>query len=176
VKGPTQGAYLNYVLADRPLIGGFRPKIGDFHIRVVAVQGYPHETHAGILDFLNGLGYPFRWSNRLIPLSYQQAAKEIRRQQLGWFQKRKGAAALIKDMAGGGEKQKSAARQRDDELFMDGDAQRMAEDAREAMAANASGEVRFCYYTSAIVVMEREAERADLVASEIVKGINDRGF
>src|SRR5690606_31680128 len=44
------------------------------------------------------------------------------------------------------------------------------------MAENASGEVRFCYYTSAILVMEPEAERADLVAAEMVKGINDRGF
>lgn len=176
VRAPEHGAYLNYVLADRPLVGGFRPRIGDRHVRAVAVQGYPHETHAGLLDFLGGLGYPFRWSNRIIPMSYQVAAKEIRRQQLGWFQKRKGAAALVKDMAGAGKGEKSAAKQRDDELFMDGDAQRMAEDAKEAMAANASGEVRFCYYTSTLLVMEPDAERADFVAGELVKGLNDRGF
>lgn len=176
VRAPEHGAYLGYVLADRPLVGGFRPRIGDRHVRAVAVQGYPHETHAGLLDFLGGLGYPFRWSNRIIPMSYQAAAKEIRRQQLGWFQKRKGAAALVKDMAGGGKGEKSAAKQRDDELFMDGDAQRMAEDAKEAMAANASGEVRFCYYTSTLLVMEPDPERADYVAGELVKGLNDRGF
>ena len=176
VGAPEHGAYLNYVLADRPLVGGFRPRIGDLHVRAVAVQGYPHETHAGLLDFLGGLGYPFRWSNRIIPMSYGAAAREIRRQQLGWFQKRKGAAALVKDIARGGEGEKSAARLRDDELFMDGDAQRMAEDAKEAMAACASGEVRFCYYTSTLLVMQPGAERADYVAGELVKSLNDRGF
>ncbi len=176
VVAPPHGSYLAHVLADRPLVGGFRPRIGEQHVRCVAVHGLPHETSAGMLDTLGGLGHAFRWSNRILPMSYREAAKEIRRQQLGWFQKRKGAAALAKDMAGGAGKQKSAKQEQDDALFADGDAQRMAEDAAAAMTLNASGEVRFCYYTSTLVVMEREAERVDLVAAELVKTLNDRGF
>ncbi len=176
VRAPRHGAYLCHVLADQPLVGGFRPRVGGLQVRCVAVQGYPHETHAGLLDFLGGLGHAFRWSNRILPLSYGQAAKEIRRQQLGWFQKRRGAAALVRDAVGGAAGQKkSEQRERDDALFADGDAQRMAEDAAAAMAENASG-VRFCYYTSTVVVMEPSPERADLVAAELVKGLNDRGF
>src|SRR5690606_16159626 len=100
VRAPAHGSYLSYVLCDQQLVGGFRPRIGGLYLRPIAIQGFPHETHSGMMDFLGDLGYSFRWSSRLIPLSFQAAAKEIRRQQLGWFQKRKGATALLKDMAG----------------------------------------------------------------------------
>lgn len=176
VTAPAHGSYLNYVLCDQQLVGGFKPTVGKLHIRPIAIQGYPHETHSGMMDFLGDLGYSFRWSSRLIPMSYGSAAKEIRRQQLGWFQKRKGAAALVKDMASSNGKQKSAQQHRDDELFMDGNAQRMAEDAKDAMAANSSGNVRFCYYTNVLLVMEETEDRADFVASEITKAVRDRGF
>lgn len=175
VTAPPHGAYLSHVLADQPLLGGFRPKIGDLHVRPIAVQGYPQETQSGLMDFLGSLGYAYRWSSRLIPLSYQTAAKEIRRQQLGWFQKRKGAMDLIRDMAGG-KGERSAEQTKSDELFMDTNAHAMAEDARAAMAANASGEVRFAYYTSVVLAMEETEDRADFVASEILKAVRDRGF
>ena len=176
VQAPDHGSYLGYVLADQQLVGGFRPRIGALHIRPIAIQGYPNETHSGLMDFLGSLGYSFRFSNRIIPMSYQAAAKAIKRQQLGWFQKRKGATALIKDMAGAKGKKKSGQAQQDDALFMDMSAQLMAEDAQQAMAANSSGAVRFCYYTSVILVMERLEEQADFVATEILKAVRDRGF
>jgi type IV secretion system protein VirB4 len=175
VRAPESGSYLGHVLADQPLLGGFRPKIGDLHVRPIAIQGYPHETESGLMDFLGTLGYGFRWSSRLIPLSYETAAKEIRRHRLGWLNKRKGAMALLRD-ATGGKKERSLREQKDDELFMDGHAQTMVEDAAEAMAANSSGEVRFSYYTSVLLVMERSEERADFVAAELLKAVRDRGF
>src|SRR5437879_6552390 len=173
VRTPPHGSYLNVVLADQELIGGFEPRIGRMAVRAVAVQGYPHDSHAGQGDFLNALPFAFRWSHRVLPLGTAEAAKAIRRHQLQWFKKRKGAAAWVQEMVGG---KRDAAPRRDDELWLDQDARHLAQDASDAAAENASGAVRFCCFTQVAIVMEPDPARADLVAAEILKVLNDAGF
>ena len=173
VRTPTHGSYLNAVLADQELVGGFEPRVGTMAVRVVAVQGYPHESQPGQLDFLNALPFAFRWSNRVIPLGTHEAAKHIRRHQLQWFKKRKGAGAWVHDLVGGG---KASSPKPDEELWLDQDARGMAKDASDAAAENASGFVRFCFYTQAVVVADADSTRASYVAGEILKALNDAGF
>jgi type IV secretion/conjugal transfer VirB4 family ATPase len=173
VRAPDHGSYLNVVLADQELLGGFEPSIGRMSIRAVAIHGYPHESHPGHLDFLNTLPFGFRWSNRIIPLSNLEAAKQIRRHQLQWFKKRKGAGAWVQEMASSS---KTSAPKSDDELWLDHDARDMARDAGEAASENASGLLRFCFYTQVVIVMDKNPERANHVASEILKSLNDAGF
>jgi type IV secretion/conjugal transfer VirB4 family ATPase len=173
VRTPPHGSYLNVVLADQELLGGFEPRVGGMAIRAVAVQGYPHASHAGQGDFLNALPFAFRWSHRVLPLGTAEAAKQIRRHQLQWFKKRKGAAAWVQEMVGG---TRDAAPRADDELWLDQDARHLAQDASDAAAENASGAVRFCCFTQVAIVMDRDPARADLVAGEILKGLNDAGF
>ena len=60
VRTPRHGSYLNVVLADQELVGGFEPRIGRLAIRAVAVQGYPHASQPGQGDFLNALPFAFR--------------------------------------------------------------------------------------------------------------------
>src|SRR5205814_643176 len=78
----------------------------------------------------------FRWSHRVLPLGTAQAAQQIRRHQLQWFKKRKGAAAWVQDMVGG---TRDAPPRADDELWLDQDARHLAQAAVAAAAANASG-------------------------------------
>jgi len=52
----------------------------------------------------------------------------------------------------------------------------MAIDAGEAASENASGSVRFCFYTQVMVVMDPDPTRASYIASEILKALNDAGF
>ena len=172
---PPDGVYLDSVLADQELVGGFEPIMGGEHIRVVAVEGYPSMSTPGVLDALNRLPFAYRWSNRLLPLGHQTAAKLIRRHQLNWFKKRKGAGTWLREMAAKG-KEPSATRSADEALFHDQNAQTMAEDAATALAENASGGVRFCVFNQCIVVMEPTSARADMVASEILKTLHDHGF
>ncbi|HEV7594117.1 MAG TPA: DUF87 domain-containing protein [Gemmatimonadaceae bacterium] len=173
VRTPTHGSYLNVVLADQELVGGFEPRIGEMAIRAVAIQSYPHQSFAGQLELLNALPFGFRWSNRLIPLGTHAAAKQIRRQQLQWFKKRKGAGAWVQEMVS---KSSTSAPKPDDELWLDQDARAMAIDAGEAASENASGSVRFCFYTQVMVVMDPDPVRASYIASEILKALNDAGF
>ena len=173
VGTPAHGSYLNVVLADQELVGGFEPRIGQMAIRAVAIQGYPHQSFGGQLEILNTLPFGFRWSNRLIPLGTHEAAKHIRRQQLQWFKKRKGAGAWVQEMVS---KSNTSAPKPDDDLWVDQDARAMAVDAGEAASENASGSVRFCFYTQVMVVMDPDPVRASYVASEILKALNDAGF
>lgn len=172
VRPPRDGSYLNCVLADQVISGGWRPQVGELHIRPIAVMGYPHESAPGILDFLNRLGFAYRWSNRIIPLGREMAEREIKRIEHRWWQKRKGMATWVREIL-------SSSRPRDraeEERWMDQHALRMGEDTAVALAENASGEVRYGYYTATIVVMEKDPRHADYVASEIVKALGEAGF
>src|SRR5216684_5401724 len=173
VRLPPHGSYLNVVLADQELVGGFEPRIGRMAVRAVAVQGYPQQSRAGQCDFLNALPLAFRWSHRVLPLGTQAAARQIRRHQLQWFKKRKGAAAWLQEMVGG---KRAATPRADDEIWLDQDARGLAEDAARAAAENASGAVRFCFSTQVAIVMEPDRSRADVVAGEILKALNDAGL
>jgi type IV secretion system protein TrbE len=176
VRAPEHGAYLNVVLADQELVGGFEPRIGARHIRAVAVHGYPHASHAGALDALNTLPYPFRYSSRILPLTQPTAARVIRRYQLSWYKKRKGAAAWLQDFVGSGQAARARAVDADADLFLDHDARRMAQDASVAVAENASGTVRFCFFNQVLVVTDVDATRADAVAAELLKTLHDAGY
>lgn len=41
---PETPCYLDVVLASRDLVGGFSPRIGDRHLRVVAITAFPHAS------------------------------------------------------------------------------------------------------------------------------------
>ena len=174
VRTPLHGSYLDLVLADQELVSGFEPSIGRHAIRVVAIQGFPDRSQPGQLDILNSVGFPYRWSTRFIPLGTHEASRLIRRHQLQWFKKRKGAAAWAKEMVGGGRNDRPP--DPDDALWQDQDARAMAQDASDAAAENARGEVRFCFLTQVAVVMDADASRADHAAGELLKIFTDRGF
>lgn len=164
--------YLDAILADRAVLGGFAPRIGDLHLRVVAIESYPEASHAGVLDVLNRLPCAFRWSTRIIPMGMHTAAGLIRRQQLTWFKKRRGATDWLRQMAS---KDTTAGQTQDDALFRDQHAHVMAEDAAHAAAENASGDVTFCAINQVAVVFEPSAEAADAVAQALVKTLQDHG-
>lgn len=172
VRAPLHGSYLNCLLADEPISGGFRPRVGELHIRPVAVMGYPHESEPGILDLLNGIGFAYRWSNRIIPLGRESADREIKRIEQRWYQKRKSLASWVREILSSSRTRNPA----EEERWLDQHAVQMGNDTAAARAENASAEVRFCYYTSTIVVMDRDPRHADFIASEIVKALNEGGF
>lgn len=172
VRTPQHGSYLNVVLADQELIGGFEPCIGGRAIRCVAIHGFPDTSRPGLLDLLNATAFPFRWSTRFIPLGANEASRLIRRQQLQWFKKRKGAAAWAQEMAGG----RKTDTLPDDALWQDQDARSMAQDAADAAAENAHGDVRFGFLTQTAVLIEHDARRADQAAGDLLKAVNDLGF
>jgi len=173
VRMPPHGSYIDHLLADQELVGGFEPRMGDRAIRCVALQGYPGRAEPAHLDRLGALPAAFRWSTRVIPLGHAEAARLIRRHQLLWFKKRKGAAAWAQEMAGAS--RKSAGPNADDELFLDHDARAMAHDAAVALAASTSGAVRYAFATQVVVVMDCDASHATATAEQALEAAGDAG-
>jgi len=58
VRVPEIPMYLDAILVDEPLTGGFEPRLGRSHLRILTVMGFPSATHPGILDELNRLAFP----------------------------------------------------------------------------------------------------------------------
>ncbi|PAP79001.1 hypothetical protein B1759_16140 [Rubrivirga sp. SAORIC476] len=169
---PGHGAYLDYALADQPFVGGFEPRVGAKHVRVVAVQGYPNATRPGLADPLTRLPFPYRWSVRFLPFSPATATKVIGKAQLGWFQKRRGAGDWVRDMASKEKRQETEM----DLAFQDANASQMVLDAGAARASNTGGELRFGHLTACAVVMADDARSANERAASLLKAVRDLGF
>jgi type IV secretion system protein VirB4 len=177
VSAPPHGAYLNGVLASQELIGGHAPRIGELHLRLVAIAGYPATSAPGRLDFLNALPFAYRWSSRFIPVGAQTGAAIVRRHQQRWFMGRKGVGAFLRDVTGGSDPVTADRRERQGEaLFYDHDATAMARDAAAALAENNAGTVRFGLATQVIVIADPEARRADEQARAVLVALQDHGL
>jgi type IV secretion system protein VirB4 len=165
VTSPEVPAYLDALLADEPLTGGLEPMLGTAHVRVLTVRGFPASTWPGLLDDLNRLGFPYRWTTRFLFLDKADGEKELTRLRRQWFAKRKGIVTLIRE---------SVFQQ--ESPLVDSDAANKAVDADEALQALGSDQVAFGYVTATVVVWDENprvaAER--LKAAERV--IQGRGF
>ena len=143
-RAPKFANYLDAVLGNHRFVSGFKPAVGGRHIRVVAPAGFPLESHAEVTAFLNELAIPYRWSTRAIFLDPQTAVRELSVWRRNWFQKRLGFAGILKETFGSGT---TAA-------FQNQHALQMAADADSAVAEAQNALVRYCFYTTAVVVTE----------------------
>src|SRR3546814_1724973 len=76
VRVPEIPIYLDALLADQPLAGGLEPRLGNAHLRILTIVGFPTATTPGILDELNRLAFPYRWSTRAVMLDKTEARSE----------------------------------------------------------------------------------------------------
>ena len=98
VRVPETPMYLDALVADQPLIGGLEPRLGSSHLRVLTIVGFPTATTPGLLDELNRLAFPYRWSTRAILLDKTDATKLLTKIRRQWFAKRKSIAAILKEV------------------------------------------------------------------------------
>jgi len=156
--------YLDAVLGRHDFVTGFEPKVDDKHVAVLAIDGFPGSSFPGILDFLSRLPVAYRWSNRFIFLDPNQAEKVINSYRSKWSQKRKSMMNVMREQSGGAA------------THINLDADSMANDAVAAIAEANSGQVRFGYYTSVILLSHHDPEILQETAREIAKVIQNRGF
>jgi type IV secretion system protein VirB4 len=165
VRVPTIPMYLDGVLASQDMIGGFRPDIGDHHLRVIAVTGFPMDSVPEILGFLGRLPVEYRWSTRFIFLDPASAERALRIYRRNWFQKRHGLFGLLKESFNFGTV-----------TFANKDAVAMAQDADDAVAEASANLVHFGYFTCNILLFDADRERVDATAREVVKHLQHHGF
>jgi type IV secretion system protein VirB4 len=165
VAVPEVPFYLDALLADEPLAGGLAPRLGEHHLRIVSVRGFPTSTWPGLLDDLNRLGFAYRWSTRFLCLDKSQAESELVRLRRQWFAKRKGVLTLLRE---------SVFQQ--ESPLVDSDADNKAADADAALQELGSDEVAFGYVTATVVVMDTDLVAADEKIRAIERAIQGRGF
>ena len=98
VRVPEVPMHLDALLVDQPLTAGLEPCLGDQHLRILTVTGFPSATTPGLLDELNRLAFPYRWSTRAILMDKTDAVRLLTRIRRQWFAKRKSVAAILKEV------------------------------------------------------------------------------
>ena len=165
VRVPEIPMYLDALLADQPLTGGLEPMLGGQHLRVLTIVGFPSATTPGILDDLNRLAFPYRWSTRAIMLDKADATKLLTRIRRQWFAKRKSVAAILKEVM-----------TNEASSLIDTDASNKAIDADAALQELGSDLVGEAFVTATITVWDENPRIADERLRLVEKVIQGRDF
>lgn len=162
VRVPETPMHLDALLADTALVGGLAPRLGDVHLKMLSIVGFPTSTWPGLLDELNGQAFEYRWATRAICLDKTDATKTFTRIRRQWFAKRKSVAAILKEVM-----------TNEASTLLDSDAANKAADADEALQELGTDMVGAAYVTATITVWdedERAAEAKLKAAEKIVQG------
>ena len=165
VRVPETPVYLDALLADQPLTGGLEPRLGDQHLRVLTVIGFPTATTPGLLDDLNRLAFPYRWSTRAILLDKTDATKLLTKIRRQWFAKRKSIAAILKEVL-----------TNEASALVDTDASNKAADADMALQELGADVAGMAYVTATVVVWDADPRLADEKLRLVEKVIQGRDF
>jgi len=139
--------------------------LGDRHLRVVTVRGFPTSTWPGLLDELNRLAFPYRWVTRFLLLDKADAERELIRLRRQWFAKRKNIVALLRETVF-----------QQESPLVDSDADNKAADADAALQELGADAVAYGYVTATVIVIDTTAAAADEKRKAIERVIQGRGF
>ena len=165
VRVPETPIYLDALLADQPLTGGLEPRLGTAHLRILTVVGFPTATTPGILDDLNRLAFPYRWSTRAILLDKIDATKLLTKIRRQWFAKRKSIAAILKEVM-----------TNEASALVDTDAANKAADADLALQELGADYAGQAYVTATVTVWDDDPRTADEKLRLVEKIIQGRDF
>jgi type IV secretion system protein VirB4 len=165
VRVPEVPMYLDAILADEEVSGGLEPRLGNAHLRTLTVMGFPSQTWPGLLDDLNRLAFPYRWSTRAICLDKTDAGRVLIRIRRQWFAKRKSIMAILKEVM-----------TNEASMLMDSDAANKALDADAALQELGSDFVGEAYVTATVTVWDDDPKTTDERLRLVEKTIQGRDF
>lgn len=165
IRAPAASAFLDGCLCDAPLVGGVSPQLGDRHLRVLTIKGFPPFTHPGVLDDLNAAAMTYRWMTRYLCLDREESERELVKWRRLWFSRHKSMGALVKEML-----------TREQATFANPDAIAKSEEVDDALQELGSELIGFGFMTSTLVVMAATAAEADEKLRTAERIIASRGF
>lgn len=165
VRVPGVPMHLDALLATEPFSGGLEPRLGEQHLRVLTVVGFPSATFPGILDDLNRLSFAYRWSTRALMLDKTDAVRLLTRIRRQWFAKRKSIGAILKEVM-----TNEAA------SLVDADAANKAADADAALQDLGADDVAQAFVTANVVVWDEDPRAATDKLRLVEKTIQGRDF
>jgi type IV secretion system protein VirB4 len=162
VRVPETPMHLDAILVDESLTGGLEPRLGNAHLRVLTIMGFPSSTYPGVLDELNRLAFPYRWSTRAITLDKTDATKILTRIRRQWFAKRKSVFAILKEVM-----------TNEASVLLDTDAHNKSLDADVALQDLGSDLIGESYVTATLTVWDENPGLADeklRLAEKVIQG------
>ena len=166
---PDVPAYLNQYLATDDFTGGAEPQLGDplndlmpgKRICVIAIDGFPAKSFAGILRELDSVPFDFRLCQQAQLMDEQEAKREHEANRGKWAFKKTPAKQKLSPIKVGS-------------APVDSFAARMEADANEAASAAEHGTEVFVRFSAKVVVMETDAQRLKQAIEAIVRVIKYR--
>ncbi|WP_212376216.1 conjugal transfer protein TrbE [Acetobacter persici] len=165
VRVPEIPMHLDAILVDEELTGGLEPRLGDAHLRTLTITGFPTQTWPGLLDELNRLAFPYRWSTRAICLDRTDATRVLGRIRRQWFAKRKSIMAILKEVM-----------TNEASVLLDSDAANKAADADAALQELGTDQVGQAYVTATVTVWDEDPAVAGDRLRLVEKTIQGRDF
>jgi type IV secretion/conjugal transfer VirB4 family ATPase len=165
VRVPEIPMHLDALLVDQPFTGGLEPRLGDAHLRTLTITGFPSRSFPGMLDELNRLAMPYRWSTRAILLDKTDATKVLTKIRRQWFAKRKSIMAILKEVM-----------TNEASVLVDNDAANKAADADLALQSLGTDDVGQAYVTATVTVWDGSASIATEKLRLVEKIVQGRDF
>ncbi|MDE2184214.1 MAG: conjugal transfer protein TrbE [Alphaproteobacteria bacterium] len=165
VEPPAEPVYLDAILADEPLHGGLEPMLGEAYLRTLTILGFPNATRPGLLDALNHLDFPYRWTTRFIAMDKTEATKVLTKLRRQWFNKRKSITQLLREVM-----------HNEPVQLLDSDADNKVVDSDEALQALGGDHVAFGYLTTTVCLADESRVRVEEKVRAVERVINGLGF
>lgn len=169
VARPERGTPLGRYLVDSAWHPGQYPdwdaRLGTAHIRVLTLTGYPRRSWAGMMQRLEALALPFRWSTRWTGIQPHQQDALLTERQKDWLALEKTTMQQAKEHTTG-----------QDERIINEDATRKTEElgaARQDIGAGYYGVGTFC---TTLITWGPTAEEADDHAQRVRHALEGLGF
>ena len=163
VNLPPIPMYLDAVIGAQEFRPGIVPRLGERLIQTVAIDGFPPESHPGMLAALDQLPIRYRWSTRFIFMDAVDAQARMRAHRRKWQQKIRGFIdQLLNSNSSTG--------------AINQDAARMIGETDSALAESSSGLVGFGHYTSVVVLEGQDSEQLSYCARQVQRVVNNLGF
>lgn len=162
-----ENQYLDSYISDVDIKNEFTPKqIGKKYLSVVSILSHIDLHECGLFDDLNRLGIEYRWNNRFIYISNENAIKISEDYQKSYFIGRKSMSKKMEDKALGDEGAIG-----DSAYFKE-----MKDQAESLETDTRRGVFKSGYYSFNIVLMDEDEKNLKESVNEITKLINNLGF
>lgn len=165
IVSPDVPMYLDHILTDQSVEHGLELKLSDDFMRTVSIKAFPSESFPGILDGLNDLDFPFRWSTRFIFMGHETAKSRIDKIRTAWYAGRKHLTTILKEIAS-----------QTESGLGESSSLRRSEDADAAIQLLDEGVVSFGFFTATLSVWSLDRKIADERINKVISSINRLGF
>ena len=164
LKMPNRPLLLDHYLCDAPFYGGLEPKLGDKHLRIVAVTGFANDSFFGMFDRLNQLDFSYRWVTRFYCMSKQDALSELDKLKRAWKTKSKSFTTMFKELFFNRAETPDS---------LNENALMKFHEVRDAITAVEGDVTCYGYYTTMIVLMDEDKETVETRAHTVAQKLTD---